>query len=297
LNFLKEKEDLGQIKLSMNQRIKTSLILTPILLLSLASSIFTFLLVLTLIFFIIIETNLLLTNERRNFRILVYFLLFIPFYLILIELADYSVIINSILHLLSLVIGILLIINGIINKDHEITDRAQLSFLKGRGTVEFLLRESSTLFFITGTSCILLLYESFSDLKWIIIPVLTVFVVDSTSYLIGSKFGRHKIKLLSKLSPNKSIEGYIAGYIAGILFFLFINFLFNSPITGFYLNFILACSLPFSAIIGDLYASGIKRNFGVKDFGSILPGHGGILDRLDSIVITLTLLSLVKAIL
>ena len=296
MNFLKEKEDLEQIKLSMNQRIKTSLILTPILLLSLASSIFTFLLVLTLIFFIIIETNLLLTNERRNFRILVYFLLFIPFYLILIELADYSVIINSILHFLSLVIGVLLIIAGIINKNHEITDRAQLSFLKGRGTAESLLRESSTLFFITGASCILLLYESFSDLKWIIIPVLTVFVVDSTAYLIGSKFGRHKIKLLSKLSPNKSLEGYASGYVAGILFFLFINFLFNSPVTGFYLNFILAFSLPFFAIIGDLYASGIKRNFGVKDFGAILPGHGGILDRLDSIVVTLTLLSLVKAI-
>ena len=128
MNFLKEKEDLGQIKLSMNQRIKTSLILTPILLLSLASSIFTFLLVLTLIFFIIIETNLLLTNERRNFRILVYFLLFIPFYLILIELSDYSVMINSILHFLSLVVGILLIITGIINKDHEITDRAHSLF-------------------------------------------------------------------------------------------------------------------------------------------------------------------------
>jgi phosphatidate cytidylyltransferase len=281
----------------MNKRIKTALILTPILLLSLASSIFTFLLVLTLIFFIVAETNLLLTNERRNFRILVYFILFIPLYLILIGWVDYSVIINSILHFLSLVIGILLITAGIINKDKEITGRTQFSYLEGRATVEFLLRESSALFFITGVSCILLLYESFSDLKWIIIPVLTVFVVDSTSYLIGSKFGRHKINLLSKLSPNKSLEGYAAGYVAGILFFLFINFLFNSPITGFYLNFILAFSLPFFAIIGDLYASGIKRNFGVKDFGSILPGHGGILDRLDSIVITLTLLSLVKAIL
>ena len=52
----------------------------------------------------------------------------------------------------------------------------------------------------------------------------------------------------------------------------------------------MAFSLPFFAIIGDLYASGVKRNFGVKDFGSTLPGHGGILDRIDSVVIVLTLL-------
>ena len=83
---------------------------------------------------------------------------------------------------------------------------------------------------------------------------------------------------------------------SGILFYLFINFLFNNPINSFILNLILAFSLPFFAIIGDLYASGVKRNFGVKDFGSTLPGHGGILDRLDSVVIVLILLSLVKAI-
>jgi len=249
-----------------------------------------------LVFFIVIETSLLLTNERRNFRMLAYFLLFIPFYLIFIEWVEYSVIINSILHFLSLVIGTLLIAFGIMKRDKEITERAQFSYLEGRGASEFLLRESSTLFFITGASSILLLYESFSDLKWILIPVLTVFVVDSTSYFIGSKFGRHKINLLSKLSPNKSLEGYVAGYVAGILFFLFINFLLNSLVSGFYLNLILALSLPFFAILGDIYASGIKRNFAVKDFGSILPGHGGILDRLDSIVITLILLSLVKAI-
>ena len=59
---------------------------------------------------------------------------------------------------------------------------------------------------------------------------------------------------------------------------------------------VLSITIPFFAIIGDLYASGVKRNFGVKDFGSTLPGHGGILDRLDSVVIVLILLSLVKAI-
>ncbi|MEC7880718.1 MAG: CDP-archaeol synthase, partial [Chloroflexota bacterium] len=186
---------------------------------------------------------------------------------------------------------------GIIKKNDEIFEKSQFSYLRDRRAGEFILRESSALFFITGVSSILLIYESFSDLSWIIIPVLTVFVVDSISYLIGSKFGRHKINLLSKLSPNKSLEGYVAGYVAGILFYLLINFLFSAPVTGFYLNFILAFFIPFFAIVGDLYASGIKRKFGVKDFGAILPGHGGILDRVDSIVITLTILSLVKAIL
>ena len=279
----------------MNKRIRTSIIITPILLLSLASSVFTFLLVLTLIFFIVLETNLMLTDEKRNLRIILFFFFLVPLYLIIIEWVEYSVIINSILHLIALVTGILLIIIGITNKDDKISDRSQFSYLEGRRFSEFLLRESSTLFFITGAASILLLYESFSDLKWIIFPILTVFVVDSTSYFIGSKFGKSKINFLLKLSPNKSMEGYISGYAAGILFYLFINLIFNSLITEFYINFILALFIPFLAIIGDLYASGIKRNFGVKDFGLILPGHGGILDRLDSIVITLTLLSLVKA--
>ena len=279
----------------MNKRIRTSIIITPILLLSLASSVFTFLLVLTLIFFIVLETNLMLSDEKRNLRILLFFFL-VPFYLIIIEWVEYSAIINSILHFIALVTGIILIIIGITNKDEKIPDRPQFSYLEGRRFSEFLLRESSTLFFITGVASILLLYESFSDLKWIIFPILTVFVVDSTSYFVGSKFGKNKINFLLKLSPNKSMEGYISGYGAGILFYLLINLIFNSLITEFYINFILALFIPFLAIIGDLYASGIKRNFGVKDFGLILPGHGGILDRLDSIVITLTLLSLVKAI-
>ena len=279
----------------MNKRIRTSIIITPILLLSLASSVFAFLLVLTLIFFIVLETNLMLTDEKRNLRIILFFFFLVPLYLIIIEWVEYSAIINSILHLIALVTGILLIIIGITNKDEKISDRPQFSYLEGRRFSEFLLRESSTLFFITGAASILLLYESFSDLKWIIFPVLTVFVVDSTSYFIGSKFGKSKINFLLKLSPNKSIEGYISGYASGILFYLFINLISNSLITEFYINFILALFIPFLAIIGDLYASGIKRNFGVKDFGLILPGHGGILDRLDSIVITLTLLSLVKA--
>ena len=279
----------------MNKRIRTSIIITPILLLSLASSVFTFLLVLTLIFFIVLETNLMLTDEKRKLRIILFFFFLVPLYLIIIEWVEYSAIINSILHLIALVTGILLIIIGITNKDENISDRPQFSYLEGRRFSEFLLRESSTLFFITGAASILLLYESFSDLKWIIFPILTVSVVDSTSYFIGSKFGKSKINFLLKLSPNKSMEGYISGYAAGILFYLFINLIFNSLITEFYINFILALFIPFLAIIGDLYASGIKRNFGVKDFGLILPGHGGILDRLDSIVITLTLLSLVKA--
>ena len=224
----------------MNKRIKTSIIITPILLLSLASSVFTFLLVLTLIFFIVLETNLMLTDEKRNLRIILFFFFLVPLYLIIIEWVEYSVIINSILHLIALVTGILLIIIGITNKDENISDRPQFSYLEGRRFSEFLLRESSTLFFITGVASILLLYESFSDLKWIIFPILTVFVVDSTSYFIGSKFGKSKINFLLKLSPNKSIEGYISGYASGILFYLFINLIFNSLITEFYINFILA---------------------------------------------------------
>ena len=108
---------------------------------------------------------------------------------------------------------------------------------------------------------------------------------DTCAYLIGNKFGKHKF---SKVSPNKSIEGCIGGALGAILISLAFTFViqkfFNAEIYSYWL--IAAISLVLSIIgqIGDFAASSIKREFKIKDFSEIFPGHGGMMDRIDSVI-------------
>lgn len=107
---------------------------------------------------------------------------------------------------------------------------------------------------------------------------------DIFAYLIGRQFGKHKF---SKVSPKKSIEGCIAGIIGAVfiscIYMLIINNIFN---TNYSLIVIAIISAILSIIsqVGDFTASSIKRFADVKDYGNILPGHGGMLDRIDSLI-------------
>ena len=107
---------------------------------------------------------------------------------------------------------------------------------------------------------------------------------DTFAYFVGSAIGKHKF---SKISPNKSIEGSIGGTIGAVLISLVytycINKFGNLDISYLYIG-IITFILSVLSQIGDLSASAIKRTVEIKDFGSIIPGHGGILDRIDSII-------------
>ena len=113
---------------------------------------------------------------------------------------------------------------------------------------------------------------------------------DGGAYFIGSKFGKHK--MAPNISPKKSWEGYIGGIVLGEIFTIIYFLLFNHFATAEYkpemfnvvIVAIISPVLATLSIMGDLSASTIKRNFGVKDFGSFFPGHGGILDRFDSVL-------------
>lgn len=109
---------------------------------------------------------------------------------------------------------------------------------------------------------------------------LSVCANDSFAYLVGSKFGKHK--LAPRTSPKKSWEGFIAGLAGSMLFWCLFTFIpqVNMSILQA-LIFGLICGLM--GVLGDLAESRIKRNAGFKDSGTIMPGHGGLLDRCDSL--------------
>jgi len=104
---------------------------------------------------------------------------------------------------------------------------------------------------------------------------------DTFAFFIGSYLGRHK--LCPTISPNKTIEGVLGGMLGSIIAIILLGMLFKLPISHCAIMGILVGT---AAPVGDLVESAIKRFAGVKDSGQILPGHGGILDRFDSILFT-----------
>ena len=111
---------------------------------------------------------------------------------------------------------------------------------------------------------------------------------DTCAYVVGRLFGKHK--LAPDLSPKKSVEGSIGGIIGSALIGVIFG-LIMSNFTGKSENLIIIFAVigglgSIISQIGDLAASGIKRNYDIKDYGHLIPGHGGILDRYDSIIIT-----------
>ena len=105
--------------------------------------------------------------------------------------------------------------------------------------------------------------------------ILNTALFDSFAYLVGSNFG--KTYIAKGISPNKTLEGFIGGLIASVLLGCFAGYIIDM-----YLLIIIFVIGSIFAFIGDLLISYFKRQSGVKDTGTILPGHGGVLDRVDS---------------
>lgn len=114
---------------------------------------------------------------------------------------------------------------------------------------------------------------------------------DSGAQLAGMAFGKHKMS--PNISPKKTVEGAIGGLIFALILnavaIILYNRLADFKMDEFAVTVLLAACLPvsFLGMMGDLSASVLKRNFGVKDFGKIFPGHGGVMDRFDSSMFTL----------
>ncbi|MBD0317239.1 MAG: phosphatidate cytidylyltransferase, partial [Thermoleophilia bacterium] len=107
----------------------------------------------------------------------------------------------------------------------------------------------------------------------------TVFAVDTVAFLAGRLVGRHRMTPV--MSPGKTWEGFVAGALAGILVAFFT--LYDTAYEG-WRTFVLGGAIVLAATLGDLFESLVKRDLGAKDTGRILLGHGGVLDRIDSLL-------------
>ncbi len=158
-------------------------------------------------------------------------------------------------------------------------------------------------------STLVLVRDAPGGREWFFIGLLGTFATDTGAYAVGRAFGRHRMaprispkktwegaigayavgrafgrhRMAPRISPKKTWEGAIGGYAAGLGSVLALNALLDTGVgVGTALH--LAVALPVAAILGDLFESWMKRRMGVKDASGLLPGHGGFMDRLDSVL-------------
>ncbi|WP_397537544.1 phosphatidate cytidylyltransferase [Rummeliibacillus pycnus] len=124
-------------------------------------------------------------------------------------------------------------------------------------------------------------------LAYVVYALVIVWTTDSGAYFIGRKLGKNK--LWPEISPNKTVEGFVGGIVVAIIAVIIFQLIAKLDISYVTLIIVSIVASIFGQL-GDLVESAIKRHYGVKDSGKILPGHGGILDRFDSLLFVLPLL-------
>lgn len=132
-------------------------------------------------------------------------------------------------------------------------------------------------------------YGQIPGIALITLAFAIAFCTDGAAYFGGSRFGRHK--LCPTISPKKTVEGAAFGLLGGLagaqLCRLFFIFALRTPMPAVPATTLLALIGSFAGQVGDLTASLLKRHAGIKDYGDLFPGHGGVMDRLDSVFFTM----------
>lgn len=143
--------------------------------------------------------------------------------------------------------------------------------------------------FLVFYSVVFLMHLTFirkldSGIALLFMPIIGAYITDTGAYFTGMLMGKHK--LIPAISPNKTVEGAVGGVIWTVVAFIIYGIVMASM--GFTVNYLLLVILAIMCAViaqfGDLSASFIKRHFSVKDFGNVIPGHGGFVDRVDSLM-------------
>ena len=205
--------------------------------------------------------------------------------------------INDIIYVFFLEV-IFLLIMPIFNKSIKMTDIMFFIFAIIYSGLSFVI--ISFIRNLTSTTYSVVLFNKIDiyglGLICVSFILVTTMLTDVFAYIFGIKFGKHK--LCPTISPKKSVEGAIAGTVFGsligtVILVLLVKWLGSFPesnsYTPFYhfgldyiVVFVIAIVISIAGQLGDLVASKIKREYGIKDYGNLFPGHGGVLDRFDS---------------
>ena len=160
--------------------------------------------------------------------------------------------------------------------------------IPNRRLIETIFYTVFGVIYIPFLLCSLIAISDFDHLngsRFTLLLFVTVWMADSAAYFVGNAFGR--TKMIESISPKKTIEGFIGGYIGSLLcVFIFTYFkVLNYSLTTLQI-ILLSISIGIFGQLGDFFESMIKRNYKIKDSSNLLLGHGGFLDRFDSIIIS-----------
>ena len=136
--------------------------------------------------------------------------------------------------------------------------------------------------------------------RWLLTALMVVWAADTGAYFSGRKFGGKLFKgrkLAPKISPNKTVEGLVGGLLLGMVVGVVFSLFAGASAAQLPAVALVALLAVLFSVIGDLFESLLKRHVGVKDSGHLIPGHGGILDRLDGVLAALPAFALGKAVL
>jgi phosphatidate cytidylyltransferase len=142
------------------------------------------------------------------------------------------------------------------------------------------------IFYVVGPFLLINLMRINNETYW---PVLSIFILtwtsDTFAYLVGRKIGKHK--LFERISPKKSWEGFFGGMLFSVIAGLLIAYLTDGDFTKYAIYGVVVSTF---GTLGDLVESMLKRSLNIKDSGTILPGHGGLLDRFDAVIFVIPII-------